>query len=368
MRNLFFLLICLFTPLVFAQPTPANVPKILYSALEINNGMAYYKSKPYTGISLSYWENKKINEMISWADGVRDGLYKEFTDEGVLITQTTWNKGLLNGPYTYFYPSGAKQSQGYFLDNELDGEISGFYPAGNLRYKNMYVRGIRHGKSYSWYGNGSPEQIANFANDLPDGEVFAYYPDSLIRYECVYKMGIRNGRYYEFHRSGCPAEESYYKNGIIDSVKRVWNALNCKLITQEYFEKGLKSGPAIEFEANGDTLKLQNWKYGKRNGAYKLWTVRNESVSVGRKKHGGVAHFFTQNRGIEVIGNYSNDQPDGHWQYGLFSNYQHREGNYDNGTMVGEWIFYDTKGRILMKQWYDDDGNITKEKIYRKVK
>jgi hypothetical protein len=34
--------------------------------------------------------------------------------------------------------------------------------------------------------------------------------------------------------------------------------------------------------------------------------------------------------------------------------------------MVGHWLFYDLKGRILMEQDYDDDGNIIKEKLYKR--
>lgn len=352
-----------FPLMIFAQP---KISKIKHEALEINNGMAWYKGKPYTGISYTFWDNNRINEEFSWVEGLKEGLYREYTENAILVTQITWEHGAKNGPYIYYYENGAKQSEGNFKDNELDGEIIGYYPAGNKRYVNTYSRGIRHGKSLSWFGNGAPEQISNFVNDLPDGEVFAYYPDSGLRYECVYKMGVRNGRYYQFHRSGCPAEETYYKMGVMDSVHRIWNEFNCARISEEYFKDGQKSGPSLQFDANGDTLELITWQYGKKTGTYKQWTVHTEKVPVKRRVHGGDAHFYVQTRGVEIIGAYTDGQPDGYWQYGLHTHFQQREGNYEQGIMTGEWKFYDSDGKLLMRQWYDDDGNIVKEKHYRR--
>jgi type II restriction/modification system DNA methylase subunit YeeA len=52
----------------------------------------------------------------------------------------------------------------------------------------------------------------------------------------------------------------------------------------------------------------------------------------------------------------------------MVSHYQQREGTYDDdGTMVGDWLFYDNKGLPLLKQTYDIEGNLVKEK-YIKVK
>jgi len=368
MRNIFIFLMAMLSLKCIAQPATPGVQKIKHEALEINNNMAYYKSKPYTGLSFTFWDNKKIHEEFSWKDGLKSGVYKEFTDEGNLFNEITYANGLKNGHYTYHYPSGAKEAEGNFKDEALDGEIISYYYNGIVRYKNNYSSGVRSGPSQSWYGNGAPEQVSFFVNDLPDGEVIAFYPDSLVRYECVYKNGVRNGRYYLFHKSGCAAEESYYKNGKIDSVRRIWNEINCALIGEENYALGIKSGAFYDFDINGDTLKMETWYEGKLNGLYKFWKSKSEVVKVNRKKHKGDAHLFTRSNGIDIIGNYVSGLPDGFWQYGLYTHYQCREGNYDQGTMVGEWKFYDADGKLLMKQWFDQNGDVTKEKHFRKSK
>jgi antitoxin component YwqK of YwqJK toxin-antitoxin module len=43
-----------------------------------------------------------------------------------------------------------------------------------------------------------------------------------------------------------------------------------------------------------------------------------------------------------------------------------REGEYDHGVTIGLWKFYDQKGNLLAKQWYNDEGEEIKSKFYKK--
>jgi hypothetical protein len=68
----------------------------------------------------------------------------------------------------------------------------------------------------------------------------------------------------------------------------------------------------------------------------------------------------------DTYGNYINESPDGLWFYGMVSNFQKRHGAYDMGIKIGEWLYYDIEGKLLLKQWYDQDGVKTKEKFFKK--
>lgn len=329
-----------------AMAQPGKVAKVFAENMEIRNGVAYVKNKPFTGISYKLWDNKVINEEIHWTDGLRDGEYKEFTEENVMVAWETWAAGVKHGEYRYYYPNGALKNTGTFYNGILDGEIRGYYANGNPQYLNTYKMGIRHGKSHTWFVNGKTEQTAFFVNDIPDGEVLAWYADSTPRYQTVYKMGIRNGRYYRWHKTGCPAEESYYKNGKQDSVRRLYDELNCTLLAEEYYQLGEKHGTFVKYGFRGDTLSIESWQYNKLDGRYIIW----------------------QDRGVETAGYYKSGQPDGYWKYGMMSHYQMREGRYEQGVMVGMWKFYDADGELLARQWYDDEGEVIKSKFNKKKK
>jgi antitoxin component YwqK of YwqJK toxin-antitoxin module len=338
----------LFAAQGFAQSdnTVKKPSKIFFENLEMRNGVAYSKNRPYTGISIKLWDNKVVNEEIHWLNGYQDGQYKEYTENNVLVASETWVQGVKQGPYSYYFPNGAIKNSGNFNNGKLDGEIIGYYPNGVKQYAAFYSNGVRNGSNQTWFTNGNKEQSATFVNDVPDGDVYAWYPDGLPRYQIRYSMGVRNGMHLKFHKSGCPAEESYYRNGKKDSVYRLFDEIGCKLLAEEMYREGEKNGTFIKYGFKGDTLVLENWKNGKREGRYAEW----------------------RDRELETTGFYEQDQKQGYWKHGLSSHYQMREGNYNNGITVGEWKFYDDKGRLLAIQWYNEEGEEVKSKFYKRRK
>ncbi|MBS3913898.1 MAG: toxin-antitoxin system YwqK family antitoxin [Bacteroidetes bacterium] len=346
----------------------SKLPNVRHTALEFTmDGIALYKGKPFTGSSVLLWENNKVNEQFHWVEGIKEGLYREYTKDGTLVTVLNYSNGTKHGPYEYYYANGPKQSEGTFVNGELDGLVTGYYATGIKKYAVNYSNGIRNGASLTWFKNGAPEQVAFYVNNIPQGEVLEYYPDSLLYSISDFQMGIRNGRHYQFHRrSGCPAMESYYKKGKPDSVKRIWNELNCLLIQEEHYLLGNKHGVFIKYDANGDTLSVENFKNNILDGEFMQWDSRKVAQPVRSRKTGLDVNLYTIERGVDVIGQFSEGKKDGFWRYGMFTNYQHREGNYADDVMVGEWHFFDLNGKLLMKQWYDESGNITKEKKYKR--
>jgi antitoxin component YwqK of YwqJK toxin-antitoxin module len=215
---------------------------------------------------------------------------------------------------------------------------------------------VRNGEAISYFDNGRTEQIATFVNDVPHGAVVAFYADSILRYIKEYNMGVPHGRFYLFHRNGCAASEDYYKNGEHDSISRVWDAVSCNLIAESSWSNGKKNGAFIQYNAFGDTLRIDNYDNGSLNGRFvEIREVPNETTK----------RIELQ---VESEGYYRQGLKFGPWKHGMVSHYQQREGTYDDdGTMVGDWLFYDNKGLPLLKQTYDIEGNLLKEK-YIKVK
>lgn len=104
----------LVTAVIFAcqglaqSDNPSRKPsKIFFENLEMRNGVAFSKNRPFTGISVKLWDNKVVNEEIYWVDGFRNGSYKEFTENNVLVASETWAQGVKQGSYSYYYPNGA---------------------------------------------------------------------------------------------------------------------------------------------------------------------------------------------------------------------------------------------------------------------
>ena len=342
------------------------VRKILASSLEMRNGVAYAPVKqgkevvgmaPFTGVALVMWPNNRIYTEQGYVNGLKQGKYQENTEKGIFVASETWLNGKKNGPFQYAdEKTGIVVASGEFLDDSLHNTIKGYYLNGVTQYIKHYNRGVRNGEAISYYDNGKTEQIATFVNDLPHGPVIAFYPDSVLRYIKEYNMGMPHGRFYLFHRNGCAASEDYYKNGQHDSISRVWDAVSCNLISEASWSIGKKQGAFIQYNAFGDTLRIENYDNGTLEGRYlELREVPNSATKRIELK-------------IESEGNYRDGLKFGPWKHGMVSHYQQREGTYDDdGEMVGEWMFYDNQGLPLLKQTYDIEGNLIKEK-YIKVK
>jgi antitoxin component YwqK of YwqJK toxin-antitoxin module len=342
------------------------VRKILASSLEMRNGVAYAPVKqgkevvgmaPFTGVALVMWPNNRIYTEQGYVNGLKQGKYQENTEKGIFVASETWLNGKKNGPFQYAdEKTGIVVASGEFLDDSLHNTIKGYYLNGVTQYIKHYNRGVRNGEAISYYDNGKTEQIASFVNDLPHGPVIAFYPDSVLRYIKEYNMGVPHGRFYLFHRNGCAASEDYYKNGQHDSISRVWDAVSCNLISEASWSNGKKQGAFIQYNAFGDTLRIENYDNGTLEGRYlELREVPNSATKRIELK-------------IESEGNYRDGLKFGPWKHGMVSHYQQREGTYDDdGEMVGEWMFYDNQGLPLLKQTYDIEGNLIKEK-YIKVK
>jgi len=342
------------------------VRKILASSLEMRNGVAYAPVKqgkevvgmaPFTGVALVMWPNNRIYTEQGYVNGLKQGKYQENTEKGIFVASETWLNGKKNGPFQYAdEKTGIVVASGEFLDDSLHNTIKGYYLNGVTQYIKHYNRGVRNGEAISYYDNGKTEQIATFVNDLPHGPVIAFYPDSVLRYIKEYNMGMPHGRFYLFHRNGCAASEDYYKNGQHDSISRVWDAVSCNLISEASWSNGKKQGAFIQYNAFGDTLRIENYDNGTLEGRYlELREVPNSATKRIELK-------------IESEGNYRDGLKFGPWKHGMVSHYQQREGTYDDdGEMVGEWMFYDNQGLPLLKQTYDIEGNLIKEK-YIKVK
>ena len=342
------------------------VRKILASSLEMRNGVAYAPVKqgkevvgmaPFTGVALVMWPNNRIYTEQGYVNGLKQGKYQENTEKGIFVASETWLNGKKNGPFQYAdEKTGIVVASGEFLDDSLHNTVKGYYLNGVTQYIKHYNRGVRNGEAISFYDNGKTEQIATFVNDLPHGPVIAFYPDSVLRYIKEYNMGVPHGRFYLFHRNGCAASEDYYKNGQHDSISRVWDAVSCNLISEASWSNGQKQGAFIQYNAFGDTLRIENYDNGTLEGRYlELREVPNSATKRIELK-------------IESEGNYRDGLKFGPWKHGMVSHYQQREGTYDDdGEMVGEWMFYDNQGLPLLKQTYDIEGNLIKEK-YIKVK
>lgn len=347
------------------QPSPEKKKRrIRWEAIQfLDNGDAYYKDQPYTGGAYALFPSKNPNSLEApkiakegeFLNGKLHGEYKVYNPKGQYISRETYSNGVKNGPFFYYYETGELEIKGNMKMDVLHGTVEGFYASGAKYYINIYTDGMRDGKCVSYFENGQLENESEFKKGIPVGVHYGYFPDGSVRYMKSFNSdGQLHGPNYVFHRTGCEASEEYYKNGKLDSVQRVWDALSCFLIRTGNYKMGEKDGIFAEFNMFGDTLKIESYKNGVRHGNFGSY-VEQKSEEDG----GGRPRIVTEMEGIYVDG-----LAEGYWVYGQVSHYQERKGTYKKGVKIGTWLYYDYRGELLLEQNFDENGEQIGGKIY----
>ena len=99
-------------------------------------------------IMLSYYETgEKYEEYQYIADSVKHGIYRKYSQEGILIESSNYVNGKLEGErIIYNYKSGVKEISEIYNNDLLDGRHIVYHPNGEMQsfgvYKNNVLSGI----------------------------------------------------------------------------------------------------------------------------------------------------------------------------------------------------------------------------------
>ena len=360
----------LFSTQVYGQKPKATAPsqapttsrpairKVPFSELLNNNDVYYFRDQPFTGTSVeTFKDNTKMQE-IQWKNGLIDGTKTEYFGGGVLVrAKLTFKEGKRQGPFQYFHANGQLKLTGKYVNDLLDSTVNAFYDNGYPKYTFTYVMGEKTGISASYFNNGNIEQKVELLNEKPNGKMETYYEAGNLRLVTNYKQGIREGQLQRYHLNGTVAEESYFKKGVQDSVSYYWDNVFGSILKIENYKMGLKEGIWVTFNEIGDTLSMYTFTDNVYDGPFRIYAAEKIMTEVGDKRY----HADYEHR-LDQFGTYKMGKLDGVFKAGLYNRENHVEGFYKEGTMVGEWKYYNVDDKLVLYELYNDEGVLLKQK------
>lgn len=90
-----------------------------------------YKDGKITGIRKVFFPDGKIAEETAYANGVKQGAYKKYTEKGLVLEEAVYVKDQLHGPATYRDREGNVGSTGQYKNGKKAGMWK-FYKSGKL--------------------------------------------------------------------------------------------------------------------------------------------------------------------------------------------------------------------------------------------
>lgn len=272
--------------------------------LQKNNVSQHYlKSKELylndkrEGSAYYYFPSGKVQQIINYRNGRKQGTAKEFDEKGTVITLFEYHddymisrefvnraneKGQKTGVWKSFYDDGKVKEETIYKNGILDGTMKMYSERGNL----INERSYRDGKLIDEGVQMKVEAI----------ELITYYNDGVtIKRKGIYLDSIPIGMHIYYNSSGNPEKAIRYN------------------------EKGVRTaeGPVGETE--------------KREGRWNVYFETGE---------------------LRAKGSYLNDRQHGEWKYYFLDGAVEQTGNLQNGVMYGEWKWYYPNGKILREEIY----------------
>ena len=232
-----------------------------------------------------YYPNGKVKREASFRDGKREGVWREFDEEGNVIKSQTYKKGGL-------------VSEGVVgTDGKRRGEYKEFYSDSTLRAEGLFVDGLRSGQWKFYYHNGQLQEIGSYKEGDPDGMWIWYYDNGQKQIEEQYFKGQLNGSYKEYDTKGNIVVSGTYFDGMksgkwIEQIGDVRTEGEYRIDKQvgewvEYYDNGTMAfkgkfnagypdGEHSFYYENGKLREIQSYAAGVKHGDWKKYWETGE--------------------------------------------------------------------------------------------
>lgn len=232
-----------------------------------------------------YYPNGKVKREASFRDGKREGVWREFDEQGNVIKSQTYNKGALvgegivgtdgkrRGEYKEFYPDSTLRTEGLFIDGLRSGEWKFYYHNGKLQEIGGYKEGDPDGPWTWYYDNGQKQIEEQFYKGQPNGPYKEYDAKGNLIVSGTYFDGMKNGKWTE--QIGDMRTQGEYRN---DKQVGEWVSYydNDKLEFRGSFNAGYPDGQHFYYYENGRLREIQSYAAGVKHGDWKKYLDTGE--------------------------------------------------------------------------------------------
>ena len=268
--------------------------------------------------------------------------YYFYDAEGRVMTKHTFGDDISQVANESFFKTGKIQAKGDYIHQKKEGTWTFYDPQGIVTSIDEFHLDSLHGTSKTFYPSGRQFQQLEYDNGAPHGEWIEWFEDGKIKVRGGYKDGTYHGSYEQNHASGVKMLTGEYVDGIKDEIWMSFLSDGKIQKTMKYDMGTLKSerienGEHKEFYQSGLPKSVYQYKDGNKHGPFEEWYdlggwVRKPTDGPERE----LGYQFKETlEGTQLS----------------------REGEYRNGKLEGEIIYYDEHGRITKTEYYVD-GNL----------
>lgn len=249
------------------------------TSIGINNN-----SGQKTGLWKFYSDNGVLKGECNYVENGKEGNYKRYYQNGKVASITPYLNDVLNGYYSSFYKNNQLSAQGWYKQGYQFGEWRYYYKDGTLKSINFFNRGQLHGvqqyydvegklsnKTTLSYGNLISEEICDnqensirkikYASKDKVNVITLFHSNAKPKTTITYTNEIKHGSYTEYYFSGSKKVEGSYNNGDQNGAWK-WFYESGELESKATFVNGNLDGKEESFYKNGQLLSVTSYRNG----------------------------------------------------------------------------------------------------------
>lgn len=199
-----------------------------------------------------------VGEGIIDEEGIKDGPWKEFYDDGTLRSVGTYDKGNRVGDWKFYYENGKIESQGkYSKKGTPDGTWRWYYDDGTLRREESYIAGLEDGEYTEYDEKGRLIVKGSYVEGLEEGEWIYDFGD--YKEQGTYKNGARNGKWKSWYPDGTLRFEGQYLDDNFNG-RQAWYWPNGKRKDEGNYLNGSREGDWTTYSEDGTPFLIITYK------------------------------------------------------------------------------------------------------------
>ncbi|MCW3072473.1 MAG: tetratricopeptide repeat protein [Bacteroidetes bacterium] len=308
-------------------------------------------NQKYEGPFIQYYNNGHIMEKSTFKENNRSGKYESYYNypEKTLKSEATYEKGIAVGEFKSYYRNGKQDEIGSYKKNgNKDGLWKEFYDNGSLRSEENFSDGKWDGSSKYYDDAGRMIEEYIYKNDILQ-EYKAYDPTGKVVYQNK-KDGKNNYDAQLYYSNANKKREGRVQGGKLTGVWKDYN-MNGFITSEDNYAAGKKDGKSVTYHENGKVKAETDYSEGETNGYYREYfkngKMRMEGAYI-MDKEIDVWKTYYINGQVEAVNFYIDGKQDGWQEYYAINGKPDYDEFYELGY-VKKRVFYDTTGKVAQE-------------------
>ena len=300
------------------------------------------------GVWIRVWPKGNLYYRGAFQDGYPVGTFEFYYESGKLMTRLTHSERGTRMVAQHYRENGKLRAEGNYIESskrdeagdpirEKDGLWRYYDEAEKLRMEETYAAGLLHGPTRSLTAAGRVIEEGAYSEGERHGVWKTYSELGVLRSEIGYENGLFHGKCTMHYPDGKPMSMGLYARGLETGAWKTFTA-DGQVETTRRFEDGVllsevrENGSFMDYYEDERPKSEYNYRGGKLEGAFREWhDVGEWEVEEVPDAQGGDTYARRVMRGVQVA----------------------REGTYAGGVLHGPVYTYDTTGRLIKTEHYE---------------